>query len=348
VTFRHRLNLSFFAICLLTVGAFGTPTEATPDEHPVGAHEGSAGELAPAGATTDYPLTVVFSGLIAWHQDRDKLWALIPDSCYCPADVRQGFDELRLPPGVLDEAMTETDLNERISWLLDNFPPHCPTLLVEGATTDSGLDLTKPIPLSKGILGLQFQSSYKYLNTSLGILSSSEQVIATLNLTADATAARWAKTLHSDIKTSLQNGTAKSPLSLAVSLPTGFFLASATTPLRSFSYTTPGSKACSLGQYRSPTLLAEESRLESRADGGTTGILLNGKSVAGDLKPIDIAKGITIRISNQPADLNHDHLEAYRWFYNLTDSRLAKKYQHFPCEIEFQLGGNKCPQALLW
>jgi hypothetical protein len=350
VTFRHRLNLSFFAMCLLIVGAFGKPTEATPDEHPPTSHEGSPAELTPANAATNYPLTVVFSGLIAWYQDGNKLWALVPNSCYKPENVKDGFDATQLPPGVFAEAMKIIDVPTRTTWLEKNFPPHCLTFNIENATTDKpGFDLTKHYTLDKGILALKLASGFSYLNLSLGSLSSAEQVIKTLDLAAaDATATQGANTLRLDIKNGLSVSKRVDPLWLGLSLPNGFFLpAVITDPLRSFSYRTPQIDNCTTASARNPELLAEEAVFQSIVPHGSVQLNLDGVDQAGNLKPEDISKVMTIHIGNQTEKHSYDHLEAYRWFYNLTNANLPLNYQHYPCEIETSTGGNKCPQVLL-
>lgn len=302
-----------------------------------------------ADTDTKYELIVDFVGLIAFVQDGDTLWALLPDANYDPASA----SESDLPPGLYDQLSNDTPA-EKVKFLKARFPPHVARIITidNAEAVNMGDNLPPPKDSIEGdVLGLSFTAAKSGLTTKFTQLATAQTIIQALSLTgADATEADKLDQLDKAILDELKSDKLNKRLAAAIRLQD--------MTVEAYPVPNPSSGKIPLFTFTPPTFnpddcLETTKRFELGEQvtaktffSGNLKISRTGMSPL-EIRPKDPALPIKITFSNEtPINMPHPHYDGFRWFYSLLDPKALPplKYHHTPCEPPVYFVGSKCPE----
>ena len=292
-----------------------------------------------------YKLDLEMYGLIAFVEESDGVWALLPKTQYDPMNPQ----EADLPPFVLAKLRARHLSSEQIrDELLANFPTHVATLQLTNATVTQGSTVTQdPPPILLAGKDVRFLGiSAPFEKPALDLLADTQHVLKTMDdrqgFQLNTEQRRILPRLDA-VDRSLLNTNLDSRLTARARLDFGRLVAQVDSDRRNkvFTFRFPIQPA---GCTHGPAIpLGEE--VVASVEGLQSGFRIRLDSSGNELlvEPTDRGHPLIVRILYRDPQHRDDHPEAFRWFHRLSADTLGSGDLHFrPCQ-QPPFGGNKCP-----
>lgn len=306
-----------------------------------------------ADATTTYKLQISFLGLIAFVQDNNKVWALLPN-----ADYDADPTESQLPPGAFAELSSIPAT--RADQLMNNFPPHRARIRFRNARIVAG-NVPDPVK-GRSIKGsdVSFSNSAQGISIDFSSLSHSNKIAQARGMTTAAVATAGLSSLDQVDPNLLSVTLDQQRLSARALITAGTVKANPRQDCgnRVYSFKTTANGLNCPGSLEQAVQLAEEVVVTQENVSGQTVITVGSDSIT--MEPDDPSQTVVVEVVNQIdealdnpgallCEMDNIHLEAFRWFYRLLrpSSQNATANHYFPCIKISSAGGAKCPQDLL-
>lgn len=304
-------------------------------------------------AIPGYKLHIVFHGLIAYVSDSGKLWAMLVNAGYDPAQVTA--DDL--PPGMFQE-MGAVPVALRAGWLHSHVPPHRPQVRFQNATVTGSFSGDPSMGRTIPGADLRFVTSQNTMSTpKLGQIANASLVVAARTDLAGQLD-ELAKLDQVDPPLLSPARVLDKRLAARALVEAGDITANLVTVCGKtlYSFKLPGEVG---GCGGAPMPLAEEVVVEQTGLSGPVTIDLGtGEKIF--VSPKDATQPVIIEVVNQTddqiaragvPDCNEDsrHVEAFRWFYRLVGAsgQAATGKHYFPCVANGNFGPPICPNKQL-